>query len=99
MLPPGLKNPFVASKLDDTVSLPPGDVPDLHANVLARCEDMLQQARHARHGVGLLVIGEAGSGKSHLIAQFRRRIATSPDAVLAASASPSYGAGRCGRGR
>lgn len=84
MLPPGLINPFVANKLDDTVTLPPGDVPDLHADVLARCGELIDHARRAAQGTSLLVIGEAGSGKSHLIAQLRQRMACTPSAALVA---------------
>jgi hypothetical protein len=83
MIPPGLRNPFQTHKLDDTLVLPAGDVPALHAEVLARCGAALDQAVQGGQGVGLLVVGEAGSGKSHLIAQLRRQLANRPTVALA----------------
>jgi AAA ATPase domain len=84
MMLPGLKNPFLAHQADDTVTLPPGDVPELHAHVLAKCNEAVTQVRYSGHSAGLLVIGEAGSGKSHLIAQLRKQLAGDRAAVLAA---------------
>jgi hypothetical protein len=66
-LPPGLKNPFLNYKMDVTAGLPPGDVPELHADVLAKCGTMLDHAKNGGEGIGFLVVGEAGSGKSHLV--------------------------------
>lgn len=82
MLPPGLKNPFVVHKLDDTAALPPGDVPELHAHVVTKCKEAFRQARESGHSTGLLVIGEPGSGKSHLIAQVRQQLARQERAAL-----------------
>lgn len=84
MIPPGVNNPFLTPKLDDTARLPAGDVPELHAPVLGRCGQMLEHARQSGQGIGLFVVGEAGSGKSHLIAQLRGQLAATPSAVLAA---------------
>jgi hypothetical protein len=95
--PTSPKNPFLSHKLDDTLILPPGDVPDLHAEVLARCADALGQAQQAGQGGGLLVVGEAGSGKSHLIAQLRQQVADKPSAALAAIPLRGAFAGRLWR--
>jgi hypothetical protein len=97
MIPLGVRNPFLASKLDDTLVLPAGDVPDLHAAVLARCGESLAQAVQTGQSVGLLVVGEAGSGKSHLIAQLRRQLADRPTAALAAIPLRGAFAGRLWR--
>jgi AAA ATPase domain len=78
------KNAFLNHKLDDTLALPPGDVPELHADVLERCAEAIEQAQQAGQGSGLLLVGEAGSGKSHLIAQLRQQVAAKPTAALAA---------------
>ena len=74
-------NPFRSSNVDDTVTLPPGNVPELHANVIERVESLLKQSREAGIGIGLLVIGQTGSGKSHMIAQLRRQLAGDPGVV------------------
>jgi hypothetical protein len=97
MIAPSMSNPFVAHKMDDTVTLPPGDVPELHAGVLARCAEMLSHAKSSGSGVGLLVVGEAGSGKSHLIAQLRQQLAAVPTAVLVSVSLKGAFAGRLWR--
>ena len=63
MIAPGVKNPFLTHKADDTVLVPGGDVPELHAHVLTKCHAALGQARQAlgpveadrcwRHGLGM----------------------------------------------
>lgn len=92
-----LKNPFGVHMLDDTATLPPGDVPDLHAHVLQQCHGALNLVRHTGHGAGVLVIGEAGSGKSHLIAQLRKQLAAEPHTALAAIRLGGAFAGRLWR--
>ena len=82
MIPADLKNPFLVHKVDDIVTLPPGDVPDLHQDVLAKAMAATRQTRQTGQSIGLLVTGEAGSGKSHLIAQLRQPLAESPEAAL-----------------
>jgi hypothetical protein len=84
MIAPDVKNPFHTHKADDCVTLPAGNVPDLHAHVLAKCAEAVKQARHSGTGTGLLVVGEAGSGKSHLLTQLRQKLATEATAAFAA---------------
>lgn len=84
MLTMNHKNPFLNFKVDDAATIPPGDVPELHERVLEGCRAALDSARQAGQSTSLLVVGEAGSGKSHLIAQFRKKVAVDPKAVLAA---------------
>lgn len=83
MIQIALNNPFLTIKLDDTVSLPPGDVPELHDRVREKCRLALVQAQQSGQSIGLMVIGEAGSGKSHLIARLRQDLAGTARAVLA----------------
>jgi hypothetical protein len=83
MIAPELKNPFIKHVLDDTITLPPGDVPGLHADVLSRCKEVIAQARQARQSSSLSVVGEAGSGKSHLITQLRPQVEADANATLA----------------
>lgn len=97
MIPAALQNPFHTHKADDTVTLPAGDVPELHAHVLAKCYGALAQARRTNTSVGLLVVGEAGSGKSHLIAQLRSNLTGDPMAALCAIRLGKAYAGRLWR--
>jgi hypothetical protein len=97
MLAPDVHNPFHTPRVDDCVTLPAGHVPDLHAHVISKCTQALAQARHSGIGTGLLVVGEAGSGKSHLLAQLRQQLAGDPRAVLAAVRLGGAFAGRIWR--
>jgi len=96
-MPPELPNPFSSHKADDTVTIPAGHVPELHGDVLAACEKSLSRTRQAGQGVGMFVVGEAGSGKSQLIAQWRARLAGEPGAVLVAVRMSKAYAGRLWR--
>lgn len=97
MIARDVKNPFHTHMADDTVTLPAGDVPELHAGVLAKCQEALAQARHAGHSAGLLMVGEAGSGKSHLLARLRQHLAADPAAVLVTARMGKAYAGRLWR--
>ena len=90
----GVGNPFLVSKADDTVKLPAGDVPDLHAPILGQCIQRLADARACGQSLGFTVIGETGSGKSHMIAQLRRHLAGEKDVILA---SVRFGGATVGR--
>lgn len=83
MIETALKNPFLVTKVDDTTTLPPGDVPELHDRVREKCRLALAQAQQSGQSIGLMVIGEAGSGKSHLIARLRQDMAANARAALA----------------
>lgn len=83
MIQTALRNPFLAIKVDDTATLPAGDVPELHARVREKCRLALAQAQQSEQSIGLMVIGEAGSGKSHLIARLRQDLAGNTRTVLA----------------
>jgi hypothetical protein len=75
-------NPFrqtiVASPWEST----PGDVPEIHGQVFAQCLDGVVQVRQGRRSAALLIHGEAGSGKTHLLSRLRSRLApTAPSAT------------------
>jgi len=97
MIQSALRNPFLAIKVDDTATLPPGDVPELHESVPEKCRLTLAQAQESGQSIGLLVIGEAGSGKSHLIARLRKELATNTRVVPAAISLRGAFAGRLWR--
>jgi hypothetical protein len=73
-------NPFrdriVASPWDATGI----DVPGIHGDVFARCVAAVETVREARKSAGLLIHGEAGSGKTHLLRQLRARLTPSAPA-------------------
>lgn len=75
------ENPFVQHKVDDTLAVPPGDVSRLHMEIVNRCCQIIGQARQSQSSQSLLVVGEAGSGKSHLLAKLRQRIRPVEDVV------------------
>lgn len=70
-------NPFrdriVASPWDATGI----DVPAIHGQVFERCLSAVENVREARKSGGLLIHGEAGSGKTHLLRQLRARLTPS----------------------
>ncbi len=64
-------NPF----LDNRVNAPaadPGDVEGIHHQPFLRLTELAGEALAARRGVGALVWGQAGIGKSHLLARLGR---------------------------
>jgi hypothetical protein len=61
-------NPF----LDNRVNAPspaPVDVPSIHEAAFTRLTDLAREALAARRGVGAMLWGQAGIGKSHLLAR------------------------------
>jgi hypothetical protein len=64
-------NPF----LDNRVAVPTAqtvDVPEVHAPAFERLLELSREAHTARRGVGVVLWGEAGIGKSHLLARLGR---------------------------
>lgn len=68
-------NPFrdliVASPWEETR----GDVPEVHGNVFEKCVAGIEYVRSAKRSAGLLIHGEAGSGKTHILRRLRARLA------------------------
>jgi hypothetical protein len=73
-------NPF----LDNRVNGPTADsgVETIHHEAFARLTDLARQAYAARRGVGAVLWGEAGIGKSHLLARLARWGARGANASL-----------------
>ena len=69
-----IKNPFTDIKNDHTETLPAGDVPELHAEIFNKYLQAIQQASAKGHSIGVMSVGEAGSGKSLLIARLRSKL-------------------------
>lgn len=53
------------------------DVPEVHAQAFESCLRGLHHVRESQSSVGLLIHGEAGSGKTHLLGRLRERLTTS----------------------
>lgn len=51
------------------------DVPAIHGNVLDECLHGVHHVRRSGRSAGLLIHGEAGSGKTHLLQRLRTRLA------------------------
>lgn len=75
-----LTNPFRSSVVSDPWELPETDIANIHQPAFARCREAVAAIRARRHTTGVLVHGEAGSGKTHLLARLRARIAREAEA-------------------
>jgi hypothetical protein len=76
-------NPFLINRVDG-LSLPEVDVQQIHQRDYAALVRMAEQARSQNHGLGAIVGGEAGVGKSHLLLRLWQwadspRVGTSAD--------------------
>jgi hypothetical protein len=66
-------NPFLDNRVTGTGGAPPGqDVPDIHKGAFDRLTHLAGEACRARRGLGAVLWGEAGIGKSHLLARLQR---------------------------
>jgi hypothetical protein len=77
-LPASLPNPFRSSVTADPWKMPEADVPNIHGNVFRDCCLALAQVRATGSSTGLLIHGQAGSGKTHLLARLREHLADRP---------------------
>jgi len=82
VIPKTLDNPFTRQQVGQELAPPPGSVPDLYAPVLDQCRTLAREVRKSGAGTSLIVRGEAGSGKSHLITQLRAETASDPGAFV-----------------
>ncbi|HWL09293.1 MAG TPA: AAA family ATPase [Planctomicrobium sp.] len=64
-------NPFRDGIVADPWRIQFGDVPGIHHAVYEQCLTGLQQVRQNHRSAGLLIHGEAGSGKTHLLSRLR----------------------------
>ena len=70
----GIDNPFSGAIVQDPWRGATVDVPDIHADAFRLCRDALDQVRRRGHSASVLLYGEAGSGKTHLMGRLRRRL-------------------------
>lgn len=77
-----LPNPFMVDKIKNAGVLPSGHVSDLHTPVLAAIHQTIASCWAAKVPSSVLVVGQAGSGKTHLLAQLRHELAANTSAVV-----------------
>jgi hypothetical protein len=68
----GIDNPFRDTILNDPWRPSPPDVPEIHAKVFQTCCNVLESVRRQGKTSSVLIHGEPGSGKTHLLARLRR---------------------------
>lgn len=73
-------NPFRSSVVSDPWELPETDIASVHQEAFARCCEAVAAIRAQRRTTAVLVHGEAGSGKTHLLARLRAQIASEAEA-------------------
>lgn len=73
-------NPFRSSVVSDPWELPETDIVSIHQEAFARCCEAVATIRAQRRTTAVLVHGEAGSGKTHLLARLRAQIASEAEA-------------------
>lgn len=75
-LPRNIPNPFRASVVADPWKSAEADVPDIHGAAFRECCEAVEHVRGSGSSAGLLIHGQAGSGKTHLLARLRQRLAS-----------------------
>ena len=74
-LPPTSPNPFRGSIVDDPWRATTAHVAQVHQHAFAACCQAVELTRTAEHSAGVLILGMAGSGKTHLLSQIRAQFA------------------------
>ena len=67
----GIPNPFRQTVVADPWQAGQDDVPEIHDEAFRLCCDVLQAVRSGGQTRSVVVYGEAGSGKTHLLRRFR----------------------------
>src|SRR5262249_38089421 len=75
-----IPNPFRISIVSDPWKSLEADVPAIHQKAFARCCEAIASVRATHQTTGVLAHGEAGSGKTHLLARLRAQIAREAEA-------------------
>ncbi len=83
-IPRDLPNPFVKDVVENTWTPPPADVPELHQKAAEKFSEARHRVRQELASASLLVLGSAGSGKTHLVARLRQHLlAVDKSSILA----------------
>lgn len=83
MTPIPMDNPFAPNPvMVYPAVLPVGHVPELHKPTLDAVHRLIHAAKQVGQPTSLLVVGEAGSGKTHLVAQLRDDLRADPGTLV-----------------
>ncbi|MCM2369019.1 AAA family ATPase [Aporhodopirellula aestuarii] len=69
-----LPNPFLGGIVPDAWRGATADVPEIHGDVYSQCLAAVQTVRTQQQSSSVLIHGEQGSGKTHLLARLQRRL-------------------------
>ena len=75
-----IANPFHSSVVSDPWDAPETDVISVHQAAFNRCCEAVAAIRTRPHTTSALIYGQAGSGKTHLLARLRARVAREAEA-------------------
>ena len=79
----GAHNPFAQTVVRDPWADTDGDVPEINLDAFDKCVSVLAEVRTSGTCAGLLLFGDAGSGKTHLLARLRSWLAREmPEAAV-----------------
>lgn len=70
----GATNPFRVDRIDSAWEGEFTDVPQINATAFRQCRDSIEDVRTTGQSRGLLMTGQPGSGKSHLLRRLRHAI-------------------------
>ena len=73
-LPTQLPNPFSQAIVDDPWREPLRDVPAIHRQVFQTCCAAVEHVRNSGVIAGVLIQGQAGSGKTHLLSRLQAQL-------------------------
>ncbi|MCI0390129.1 MAG: AAA family ATPase [Acidobacteria bacterium] len=68
-------NPFHSSVVSDPWEAPETDITSVHQYAFSRCCEAVAAIRARPHATSVLLYGQPGSGKTHLLARLRARVA------------------------
>jgi hypothetical protein len=77
-----IRNPFLTQVVSDPWTRAEGDVPQIHQPVFELCHDLVEEVAHGAGSTCLLIYGEAGSGKTHLLSKLRAHLEQHSEAVF-----------------
>ena len=77
-----IRNPFLTQVVADPWARAEADVPHIHQQVFELCHDLVEEVAHGSGSTCLLIYGEAGSGKTHLLSRLRDHLEKHSEAVF-----------------
>ena len=66
-----VRNPFLSSVLGNPLDENPTDVPEINAEAFTKCLSLIEDVREQHLTQALLLFGEPGAGKTHLLSRLR----------------------------